>query len=125
MVLFYWDQELVFFTPMIFAGLKPILSPPNTETWTFNDLGIYVAALSDGIETQAHVNTSYCLRPALLDFRLLYRRRIELHLLALRYSSLPTGQHWIRPVVSFIEEHMWADKELLVIYEMCDGPNTP
>lgn len=62
-------------------------------------------------ETWAHVNTAW-LHPTLRDLGLLNIRRINLHLLALRYTLRTSGQQWIRSFLSFIEEKMWADDEL-------------
>ena len=63
------------------------------------------------IETQAHINTT-CSHPALLDLRHFHRRQIDLYLLALRCTPLPPTHQWIRPILAFVEMHLWDDTEL-------------
>jgi hypothetical protein len=63
------------------------------------------------IETQAHINTTRS-HPALLDLRHLYRRQIDLYLLALRCTPLPPNHQWIRPILAFMETHLWDDTEI-------------
>jgi hypothetical protein len=63
-------------------------------------------------ETQAHINTT-CTHPALQDLRQLHRRRIELNFLALRYAALTLIQQWTRTLLTYMEQHIWEDTELV------------